>query len=416
MKVFLTVAVFIVTLATAPYANAICGRRDGCGNPAMDFRVRTPTYSEPIAPAPPSPAEIAAQRTIALNNTGLQQHQRGNYQEAIRLFQQALQTAAPGQNTTNTRINLGRAYHMVGIAAFNSRNYAEAVRQLEQAAANNPNEKVTRDSLVLARKLLAEEVQARNYALAMEEAKRRIGPLTDFVGGPPPGSPIDPGKLPFDFLAGGPPPVGPGPTNSTKAVAMQRQATPATASSAAELEALRLQIRLEAQRLAATPGTQTRFASASAQADAIKKDGLEKPGCVFDGQTGCSPGTSLAVPKIETGLRGAATLSAKVLQAMRNTPALSKLLDEEVRAEAAWSKALDNVREKELALVNARPEEKSQRMMDVSKAVQDERTAKSASDTIKVNIEQAAKVIDVVELVPDNKQPPSAPPPPTPPR
>ena len=87
---------------------------------------------------------------------------------------------------------------------------------------------------------------------------------------------------------------------------------------------------------------QTKYDSASAQADAAKKMGQDG-GCVFDGQPGCAKGTSLSFP--QGGGRGSAGLSDAVRQAMSKTPEGQKLFGEEAALRGQLASAESKVAE-----------------------------------------------------------------------
>jgi hypothetical protein len=91
----------------------------------------------------------------------------------------------------------------------------------------------------------------------------------------------------------------------------------------------------------------TKYDSASAQLDAAAK-AKQAAGCVFDGQAGCTPGTSLKFPTSGAG-RGSASLSPAVKEAMSKSPAGQKLLGEETALRGQYAGA-----EAKLAAIKAK--------------------------------------------------------------
>lgn len=75
------------------------------------------------------------------------------------------------------------------------------------------------------------------------------------------------------------------------------------------------------------PQKQTKYSSASAQADAMKKAPSDA-GCVFEGHAGCASGNAMAFPNSGAG-RGTASLSPAVREAMSKSPEDKKLMGEE---------------------------------------------------------------------------------------
>jgi chromosome segregation ATPase len=75
------------------------------------------------------------------------------------------------------------------------------------------------------------------------------------------------------------------------------------------------------------PQKQTKYSSASAQADAMKKAPGDA-GCVFEGRGGCASGTPMTFPNSGAG-RGTASLSPAVREAMSKSPEDKKLMGEE---------------------------------------------------------------------------------------
>lgn len=131
------------------------------------------------------------------------------------------------------------------------------------------------------------------------------------------------------------------------------------------------------------PGQQqTKYDSASAQADAAKKMGANG-GCVFDGQAGCAKGVSLSVP--QGGGRGSAGLSDATRQAMDKSPDGHKLLGEETALRGQFATA-----EAKVAEIKAKRDAATDGATR-SKLALDMATA----DTIKTNIGQQLYVKEI---------------------
>jgi tetratricopeptide (TPR) repeat protein len=133
------------------------------------------------------------------------------------------------------------------------------------------------------------------------------------------------------------------------------------------------------------------------------RDSKDKSGTCFDNCPGQPSSPDVVDARGRT--RGSASLSQATLEKMKKTPALKALLDNEDRAKIAADQTSARVRQKELALSNARTEaEKLRLQVDLSEARQAATNAKNNFYTSEIKVEKAAKVIEEVELVDPSKK------------
>ena len=256
-----SVSIFFMSTPAGADIRGRCVNGGAAGVPCAS--APSPAPSSTFAPAPvyvPSPNEIAHRRSVELNNKGTDAYERGDYQEAIRLYQLSLKAAPPTKNTRTTRVGLGKAYHMLGIAAFERKDYTEALRLFVLANSNNPGEKATIKYLEVTRDTFDADLRMRTGVHDMDAAKRRFEALTKITIGPTSG-------LPLDFMEAGPSPSGPAPAASTVTAVTPSQATVPTADAR-----IIKSMNAEAKRLGWSAAAQTRLAQALNSLDLLDAD------------------------------------------------------------------------------------------------------------------------------------------------
>jgi len=80
------------------------------------------------------------QQSITINNQGVAEHNRGNYAEAIRLFEQALALATDPTTALKLRHNLANSYSFLARAAQDRGDLTEALRMIELSIRYYPDE------------------------------------------------------------------------------------------------------------------------------------------------------------------------------------------------------------------------------------------------------------------------------------
>jgi hypothetical protein len=153
----------------------------------------------------------------------------------------------------------------------------------------------------------------------------------------------------------------------------------------------------------AVQSAQTGKQAVEASSDAASK---EKSGICSDGRPGCSGAASPEPTPIGSAPRGSASLSQATRQVMKRTAAGAALLDKEAQATSALTEASEKVRHKEAELAAApTPADKGRLQVEVSAALQDETNARSNAETAQVKVEEAARVIEEVQLLDTKSKP-----------
>ena len=327
-------------------------RMEGC------YGSSAPTYAPPVYQPPvyqPSPAELKARQATALNNQGVALEKRGKYLEAIRLYELSLQL----NPTQVTHHNLAHANNELALQYYKAKNFSQALQYFRQAKQNNPSDTVISNNLWSAQyefdnqQHQAQEQADLNRAQANIVAKVLGTPGSSVSSAPPPPASFefadtsnaqamagsaaaprpDAGKVsnageasskvnpsagaqangaPLDFMNPAQPTAGTGGAGSTNAFG--------TAS-----------VNSNVLGPADPPRPQTKYVSASAQADAAAKD----PNCVFDGRPGCKQGQALVIQKPSAA---SAVVNALVDRIAKNPKLIT---DEQFQSRFGWYRQLD---------------------------------------------------------------------------
>ncbi len=368
---YLTVSnIALMTDAAACYASgpgwstpyAPCPSSGGGGGGSSVPAYRAPAVRQPTRD------ELLTRQATALNNQGVSAYNRGNYREAMRLFELSLKV----HSGAKAQENLAKTYNQLGIAYFNQKNFADAVQYFERANQNLPGNAVITSSLATARSQLESQRREAREKASLEQARRNIvgNVLNGTVAAPaaqPPtrvtvktSAPIS-GAMDFmsaeahsgsagaivDSSRHITPVVGAtNPSGETAGFSNAAVPGPAAGAKTAECQGLFCTSsgpptsKTDPAKSSAPRGT---YQSAAHQAAAAAQP---SGGCVFDGASGCSSGNSLVFSQPpQQRPRGSASLTLKTLELMMRSPEGRKLMEREMALQNKLAGAANKVDE-----------------------------------------------------------------------
>ncbi|HZP74727.1 MAG TPA: tetratricopeptide repeat protein [Pseudolabrys sp.] len=316
-----------------PYWTEAYKRMQGClGGGGGGGYQAPPVY----VPPPPSPQELQQRQSTAFNNQGTAAFKRGDYAEAIRLFQTALQLATNAESIRVNRQNIAAARSHLADAAQKRGDLETALREIDQAIQLNPQNKWNWQGwaenlryAIATRKREAEEKQN------LERARQNMAGLLT-TGAPQPAAAVNaPSPASAAGSAANPSTAG----KSAASLDFMDAAAPPPAGQPQQKGIFGTNATPTNPNLGPAVGTGgTTYQSASAQADAAAKD----PNRVFDGRPGAATGTPLTFPKAESP---AATVNALAYRLAKNEQAMK---DPVIKTSLAWYLSLDaQVKEKQ---------------------------------------------------------------------
>lgn len=350
-------ACIAVGFAIFPLSEAIACSWDNLGvgyPPECGYRPPGGGYrAPPVHHAPPvrrpSPRELQQRQSVAFNKKGIAQFNHKNYAAAIKLFETAAKLATDAHSARINRQNIGGAYSWLGKAAFDRGDTAEALRLYELAAQYYPGNKAFNEAVA----------NLRQQIVGRQHSKRIVDALSESITAAPANSGLDvgsfetksttkPAALGFDSF---------GPGNSQSNTGQKNAVPPAPVAVVNKPKCEGTFCIKDNPKNAGgapiQPGQkQTKYDSAGAQLDAAAKakEASEKAkeapekakeaiGCVFDGQAGCATGEALAYPHASGGGRGSASLSPAIRQAMARSPEGKQMFADETALRSEYASA-----------------------------------------------------------------------------
>jgi tetratricopeptide (TPR) repeat protein len=298
-----------------------------------------PTYSPPpvYVPPQPSPAELQQRQANLINDQGLAAAQRGDYAEAIRLYQQALALSTFANSALIIRHNIAASYSHLARQADDRGASAEALRMIELAMQYNPDER-TLDWPGWARSL-RERIRERQDAVQeagqdLKEAGERIK-AAQFAAA---NTRLDSAG---DLLKSQAFTRSREQMNAARNVLAQAATPPAQGGGAAggntKFFGTKVGPGQEAAGPTVPPGTPTTYSSTGQQLNAAATS-AEAAACVMEGRGNCPQGQPLPTPTLSSSQSPAFNQMAARVGAI---PALAN--DHEFQTRFAYYRSLDSL-------------------------------------------------------------------------